>query len=431
MKRALWWLFVLVWAAASVAAAEVPDAKVIRQRRVDVLLPQALAAHEVDAWLVVTREYSRDPIAADLGGGGVVARAAFLFARTTAGFRKIAIVASYDTTPVEESGLYDQVIAYRGEGIKPHLKKVLEELDPKRIGVNSSRDVPLGDGLTVGMRNYLEETLGPAFAALFVSAEPVVVSFRGRRLAEEVALLREAAIYTDKIIREALTEKVITPGKTTENDVANYLRRRTAEFGATVPFISVVVGPTRGHSEPSERVIQPGDLVRIDFGITHRGYSTDIQRTAYVLRSGEPAPPAEIQKMWDTCRAATDAAIAAMKPGVAGLDIDTVARQVITKAGYEGYPHAAGHPIGFAVHDVGPLLGPDWPERYGSTVFFKLEAGQTFAVEPIVYADYAPMGGEIHIGLEEDVVVTAEGAERLHPRQDALILLRSAPPHAH
>ena len=410
------------------AASEAPDPKVIRQRRVDILLPQALAAHNVDAWLVVSREYLRDPIAADLGGGQVVARAAFIFARTAAGFRKIAIVASYDTTPIEESGIYDRVIAYRGEGIKPHLKKVLEELDPKRIGVNISRDVPIGDGLTVGMRNYLEETLGPAFAARFISAQPVVVSFRGRRLPEEVALLREAAVYTDKIIREALTEKVITAGKTTENDVANYLRRRTEEFGATVPFISVVVGPTRGHADPSERVIQPGDLVRIDFGITHRGYSTDVQRTAYVLRADEAAPPAEIQKMWDTCRAATDAAIAAMRPGVTGLHIDTVARKVLTDAGYQGYPHGGGHPIGFDVHDVGPMLGPDWPERYGSPVFFKLEEGQTFAVEPIVYANYAPMGGEINIGLEEDVVVTADGVDRLHSRQDALILLHSSQP---
>ena len=189
---------------------------------------------------------------------------------------------------------------------------------------------------------------------------------------------------------------------------------------------SVVVGPTRGHSDPTGRVIQAGDLVRIDFGITHRGYSTDIQRTAYVLRPGETAPPAEIQKMWETCRTATDSAIAAMRPSVTGLDIDTVARKVLTDAGYQGYPHAAGHPIGFEVHDVGPLLGPDWPERYGSTVFFKLEKDQTFAVEPILYADYAPMGGEINIGLEEDVVITAHGVERLHPRQDALILLRSS-----
>ncbi|MGH9811647.1 MAG: M24 family metallopeptidase [Candidatus Acidiferrales bacterium] len=400
------------------------EARAIRQRRIDVLLPQALAEHGFDLWLVFTREAARDPLGPDVAGEQVVARAAFLFARTADGFRKIAIVASYDVTPVKESGLYDEVIAYRGEGIKPHLKKAIAELNPKRIGLNISRDIPVGDGLAVGMRDYLVETLGPEIAARFTSAQPIVVSFRGRRLPEEVARLREAAVYTDKIIREALTPAVITPGKTTENDVADYLRRRTAEFGATVPFISVVVGPVRGHADPSDRIIQPGDLVRIDFGITHRGYSTDVQRTAYVLRPDETEPPAEIQKMWDTCRRATDAAIAAMKPGVTGNAIDTIARKVLTDAGYEGYPHAAGHPIGFDVHDVGPLLGPDWPERYGSTVHLKLEKDQTFAVEPILYAPYN--GEEINIGLEEDVVITADGVERLHSRQDALLLI----PHA-
>jgi Xaa-Pro dipeptidase len=428
MKRIIVPLTLLLSFLAATAAQGGEDswAKAIRQKRVDILLPQALAEHSFDLWLIFTREASRDPIAADVAGGEVVARGAFLFARTPKGFRKVAIVASYDVTPVKESDIYDEVISYRDEGIKPHLKKIITELDPKRIGINVSRDVPNADGLTVGMRRYLEEVLGADVSTRFASAEPIIVSFRGRRLPEEVAVLREAAVYTERIIREALSNRVVTPGKTTENDVADYLRRRTAEFGATVPFISVVVGPVRGHGGPSDRVIQPGDLVRIDFGITHRGYSTDIQRTAYVLRPGETAPPAEIQKMWDTCRAATDAAIAAMRPGITGNAVDTVARKVLTDAGYEGYPHAAGHAIGFDVHDVGPLLGPNWPERYGSTVFLKLEKDQTFAVEPILYADYE--GEEINIGLEEDVVVTADGVERLHPRLDDLLLIETVPP---
>lgn len=414
----------LVEAAWSGEAEGAPKPESLRRKRVEVLLPQALAEHGFDLWLVFSRESARDPIAADVGGGQVVARSAFLFARTPDGFRKIAVVASYDVAPVEESGIYDEVVAYRGEGIKPHLKKLVAELNPRRIGINVSRDIPLADGLTVGMRDYLVETLGTDVATRFASAEPVVVSFRGRRLPEEVAVLREAAAYTDKIMREALSEKVIVAGTTSENDIADYLRGRAAEFGASVPFISVVVGPARGHGDPSERVVRAGDLVRIDFGITYRGYSTDVQRTAYVLGREESEPPAEIQKMWHTARAATDAAIAAMRPGVTGNAIDMVARQHLTEAGYEGYPHAAGHPIGFDVHDVGPLLGPDWPERYGGTVHLKLEKDQTFAVEPILYADYEPAGGRINIGLEEDVVITADGVERLHPRQDELILIR-------
>lgn len=392
------------------------------RERVDKLLPSAMERTEVDLWIVFTREEARDPLAEDLGGGDAVARMALLFARDGQTLRKTAIAASYDVTPLEESGLYDEVIAYRSEGIKPRLKSFVAELDPARIAVNTSRDMPIADGLTAGMRAYLEEVLGEELSARFVSSEPLVASFRGRRLAKEVEILREAARHTDALIRDALSRLVITPGTTTERDIGDYLATRTAMLGATVPFMSVVTGPSRGHADPSSRVIERGDLVRIDFGITLRGYSTDLQRTAYVLRHGEKDAPAQIRKMWKTARVALDKQIAAMKPGVSGVEIDTIARDIMEAAGFEGPPHGTGHPIGFVVHDVGPLICPDWPERYGTTVFLEMEQDQTFAVEPIVYAPYEGVG-EIHIGLEEDVVITRKGAEYLHKPQTSLILI--------
>lgn len=398
------------------------DMSVLRER-VERLLPQALESHNVDLWIVFTREESKDPLAEDLGGGDAVARMALLFDRRDGVFRKTAIAASYDITPLKETGIYDEVLSYRSEGIKPHLRKFVEELDPARIAVNTSRDMPIADGLTAGMRAYLVEVLGEEIAARFVSSEPLVASFRGRRLAAEVEVLKEAARHTDVLMRDALSRVVITPGVTTERDVGDYLRTRTAMLGATVPFISVVAGPARGHADPSSRLIQRGDLVRIDFGITLRGYSTDLQRTAYVLRVGETEPPDEIRKMWETARRALNRQIAAMKPGVTGVEIDSIARKTLEEAGYEGPPHGTGHPIGFVVHDVGPLICPDWPERYGTTVFLRMEEGQTFAVEPILYDEFGDMG-EIHIGLEEDVVITARGAERLHETQSELILIR-------
>ena len=395
----------------------------VLQERIERLLPSALARNDIDLWLVFTREEASDPLAEDLGGGDAVARMALLFARVDGGFRKTAIAASYDVTPLEESGMYDEVISYRREGIKPHLRRFVQDLDPARIAVNTSRDMPIADGLTAGMRGYLEEVLGPEISNRFVSSEPLVASFRGRRLQREVEILREAARHTDALIRDALSRLVITPGTTTERDVGEYLRTRTAMLGATVPFISVVAGPSRGHADPSSRVIERGDLVRIDFGITFKGYSTDIQRTAYVLRRDEDGAPEQIRKMWNTARLALDRQKAAMKPGASGVEIDSIARETMRSAGFEGPPHGTGHAIGFVVHDVGPLLGPDWPERYGTTVFLTMEPDQTFAVEPIVYASYEDVG-EIHIGLEEDVVITSDGAEYLHEPQSALILIR-------
>jgi Xaa-Pro aminopeptidase len=396
----------------------------ILRKKVATILPAAMREHNIDCWLVFTRENARDPIAADIGGGGVVARGAFIFHLGKEKFSKIAIVASYDVTPVKESGIYDTVISYRNEGAKPHIKTIIEQLQPQKIGINISRDETLADGLTVGMRDYLVETLGEQWAKKFVSAEDVVVSFRSRKLPEELGIIRKAVEMTQEIIASCLTSTVIASGKTTEADLGKALEQKTKAMGAEIAFNSVTIGVSRGHSSPTENIIHKGDLIRIDFGIAYHGYKTDIQRTAYVLKDGETTVPEPIQKMWRTIVKANQASVAAMKPGVAANAADVAGRTTIVNAGYQEYPHAAGHPIGFEVHDAGPILGPDWKERYGAKVFRKLEIGQTYAVEPIVSMYDETLKGEINVGLEEDVVIEADGAKYLGTPQTELILIR-------
>ena len=99
---------------------------------------------------------------------------------------------------------------------------------------------------------------------------------------------------------------------------------------------------------------------------------------------------------------------------------------MITEAGFEEYPHATGHPIGFYTHDVGPLLGPAWPDRYGKLGSYVVERDQTFAVEPALEVELPwMMGGKVGFGLEEDYVVTDKGAEPLGTPQEKLILIPS------
>lgn len=399
------------------------DHQAIQRERINQLLPQIMAEQGVDMWLVFTRENAEDPILPTIGIKHIVARGAFIFSLKNGDYKKIAIAASYDVSPIKATGIYDEVVSYKTEGVKPHLKEWVEKLDPAKIAINYSRDVTIADGLTVGMLNYLEETLGHQYKQRFISAERLVVSLIGKKLPMEVEALKTAILATKQIISEGLTEEVIEPGVTTEQDLGNFMTLRTKEMGMEVAFLSVVVGPTRGHSEPTERVIQPGDLVRIDFGARYEGYAADIQRTAYVLRPDEDDPPEEIQHLWEVALIANQASVAAMKPGVTGNDIDKTGRQFLINAGYQGYPHGAGHAIGLKVHDVGAILGPDWKERYGNTVFFPLEVNQVYAVEPILYAPDPRTGEEINIGLEEDVIVTEDGAEHIGQQQTELIVI--------
>jgi Xaa-Pro aminopeptidase len=284
---------------------------------------------------------------------------ACLFGKIDGRLRRVAIAASYDVTPLAESGLYDEIIAYRAEGIRPHLAAWVPRLGPGPIGIDVSRDISIADGLSSGMRAYLEEAVG-ATARRFVSAERLVVDLVGSRTPEEVALTEEAVLRSQRVARAALTGEHVRAGVTTERDLQATMTRMVEEGGDQVEFLSINVGPTRGHSEPTDRVIAPGDLLRIDFGIRHRGFCSDIQRTAYVLGEGESGPPEAIERMWSVNRESFRACLSAIRPGATGLDADTAARAVIERAGYEGYPHAAGHALGARVHEIGPILGPDW-----------------------------------------------------------------------
>jgi Xaa-Pro aminopeptidase len=412
-----------VAAAVAGAAAATVDHEAIRRDRINVLLPQIMKEQKIDCWLTFTRENTTDPILKVLGVEHIVARGAFIFAVKDGKFRKIAIAASYDVDPIHKTGLYDEVIAYRSEGVKPHLKKTIDSLDPAVIAVNYSRDVTIADGLTVGLRGYLEEALGK-HAKKFVSSERLVVSLLGRKLPEEIAALEKAATGTQRVIAEALTSEHVKPGVTSERDLNAWMEARARELGFEVAFTSVVVGPQRGHSEPTDRIIERGDAIRIDWGASYGGYCADIQRTAYVLKEGETAAPAWLERLWQATLAANRAAVAALKPGNTGNDVDKAGRGSLVAAGFPEYPHGTGHAIGLKVHDVGPMLGPDWKERYGAPVFFKIEAGQVFAVEPLIYITPPEIGYEFHTGLEEDLVVESGGARYIGTPQTSLILIR-------
>ena len=172
-----------------------------------------------------------------------------------------------------------------------------------------------------------------------------------------------------------------------------------------------------GHVGPTEIKIQPGHLLHFDFGVLQDEYCSDIQRMVYFLRPGEQSPPPEVQRGFKTVRSAIQNALDAMQPGIPGKAVDQAARKTILDAGYPEYPYATGHQVGRVVHDGAGILGPEW-ERYGDTPNYLLEVGQVYTLEPGL-----DIPGYGYLGLEEDVLVTADGARYLGDPQMELICL--------
>jgi Xaa-Pro aminopeptidase len=155
----------------------------------------------------------------------------------------------------------------------------------------------------------------------------------------------------------------------------------------------------------------------MDFGVKLNDYCSDHQRVWYCLRPNEDEPPAEVLHAFNAVKAAIRNAAAAIRPGVVGWEIDAIARQTITAAGYPEYPHALGHQVGRAVHDGGVGFYPRW-ERYGDKPYGTIDAGMVLTLELGVRTRYG------YISLEEEVLVTADGYEWIGQPQEELWLIR-------
>jgi Xaa-Pro aminopeptidase len=374
---------------------------------------------DIDVWLTFVRETSGggDPVLPLIYGLDLTWPSALLLAKTG---ERIAIVGRFEAEAAHRTGAYDTVIQY-DQSIQPELLKQLNRLDPNRIAINYSTDDVHADGLTFGMYQLLCKYIqGSPYLSRLESAGKIHSALRGRKTILEIERIRQAIQTTNAIFER--TFQFIKIGMT-EVQVSDFMHSQLKEFkvGAAWEYINcptINTGPESsvGHIGPTQLKISPGHIVHFDFGVIQDDYCSDIQRAVYFLGPGELAPPFEVQHGFDIVRDAIQNAVKAMKPGVAGKDIDNVARQVIVKSGYPEYLYATGHQLGRLAHDGAGILGPEW-ERYGDTPNYLLEADQVYTVEPGLNVP-----GYGYIGLEEDVLVTPAGAEYLSEPQLKLFI---------
>ena len=400
----------------------------IRKQRITTLLPKALEAANVDCWLVICRENNNDPIADHIGGENAGGTAAFLFFNDDEGFHSLVFSPSGEATALDELDIHDEVISVeRGKSAIRQAADFIKEKDFRTIAVNSSESNSTADGLSYTQRSALETSLGEHKDRLRSSTD-LVYEWLSIKLPEEVEVLKKAAQLTADWQIEAY--KQVVPGTSTDADIARFLKKKMSDYGVTDGWApdqnpNVNSGPDRGHSHATDKVIMPGDVIQIDFGIkVYDRWVSDIQRFAYVLKEGETEAPDDIMHYWESGKAGNRAALAAMKPGVKGVDVDRAQRVLMTNANSEYVMWSTGHPVGYVAHDVGPNLGGSQTSPVRPAAQKKLKEGMTFAFDGF-HAWKREDGTLKTISVEEMAVITANGAEYLIAPQEQLVLIPS------
>lgn len=366
-----------------------------------------------DLWVFPTREGS-DPAVKLVFDAGVSGEAAFMLHPERG---RLALVANYDVGHVERLGVIDELRGYDrsfAEGFGAWLR----ELTPGTVYLNySERDV-LCDGISHGHFLRVSRLVSEAVpGATIESSEPFLKRVRGRKTPEEVARI-EAAIAGSGRLYERLRPEL--KAGMSEREVQDLMKSIAADLGFGVhlgdyggPLVCINrVG--LAHRAPGDDRLEPGDLLILDHALEHQGYHSDLARTVYVPREGEAEPPAAERAAFASAKQAIEAAFAALRPGVKGYEVDRAARDVHLANGYPEISHATGHQVGRHVHDGGTILGPRW-ERYGDAPYGEVEEGNVFTIEPTILMSPQPS-----MLVEEDVLVTADGAEWLSERQTYL-----------
>jgi len=375
---------------------------------------------EIDLWLTFVRETSAggDPVLPLIyGDGGLTWHSALLITRSG---ETIAIVGQYEAQAARDTGAYAHVIPY-DQSIRPALLETIQRINPQQIAINTSIDDVMTDGLTHGMYLTLQSILAETpYTSRLKPADEIISALRGRKTPEEIQRVRSAIQATEAIYAE--TFDFIQIGMA-EREVADFMHSQLAERRLEpawaydgCPIVNTGPESPVGHGQPGDLIIERGHILHLDFGVKQDGYCSDIQRVVYFLATGEIQPPEAVRHGFETVRQAIQAAARAMRPGIAGRDVDAVARAVVTGSGYPEYMYATGHQLGRLAHDGGALLGPEW-DRYGDSPQRILEAGQIYTIEPGLHVP-----GYGYIGIEEDVLVTETGVEFLSNPQIEFIL---------
>ncbi len=409
------------------------------EERMTTVLPTLMRKHGVDMWVVPMREYNEDPVFSSLVSPTTFAarrRTIYVFfdqcASRRAGSPTGCAVERIALGGTSQGGVYEAVRSTTpaagpagtrgavqaelwGDAQWQVLKRTIESRQPRVIAIDRSRVFAFADGLSSGELDGMSAALGPRWTSRFRNAEALPLELIATRLPSERVFYEDLTRLAWAVIETGFSNAVITPGITRTSDVVWWMRQRVNDLGLGTWFQPSVEVQRRGATEAQlgdDPVIQRGDVLHCDFGITALRLNTDTQHMGYVLRDGETSPPAGMMRALANSNRLQDIVLSELRPGRTGNE---VLRASLARAKADGINGTIySHPIGMHGHGAGPLIGLwDYQDGVPGRGDAKVIPNMWFSVELQATTPVPEWDGQpLRSAQEEDIVLGDDGIPR-------------------
>ncbi|KAA0549447.1 aminopeptidase P family protein [Bacillus sp. BGMRC 2118] len=395
-------------------------------KRLDSVLREAMMKAEIPMWIVISKEYNEDPVVETLTpseheSSRRLSIFVFVINPENQQIERYVIGSPHPAL----QNLYTFIWDRQHESQWQRLKKLVEEKQPSKIGINRSKHIAVADGLTSSMYDVLTEELGTSWVNRFVSAEHLVIHWFLKRSKEEMHIYPFLADLTSNLAKKALSNEVIYPGITTTTEVVDWLRQKVYDLGIKTSFYPTV-DIQRQHATSdrlTHTIIMPGDIVHLDFGIEYLGLCTDTQQLSYVLKRGESKPPAGLQAAFRQALVFEDIVMRNMTIGKSGNQVFEISMSEAKQSEINAMLYT--HPIGRHCHEAGPIIGLfDQQTKIPFKGELVIVSDSAYALEFNINTYIPEWGHEVYLYLEQPIAVYEDGSTYLTPRQECFYLVR-------
>jgi Xaa-Pro aminopeptidase len=419
------------------------------KKRLDTFVPALMRKHGVDLWVVPMREYAEDPVFSAITAPETFAarrRTIYVFFDRCAAAGtppSVSCVERIALGGTAQGGVFEARRSARaaagniGRGQQAELwgdeqwqilKTVIEERNPKVIAINRSTVFAFSDGLTSGELKGMSAALGDTWSARFKDSEALPLELIASRLPEEEVFFKKMQELVWSMTQTMFSNEVIKPGTTKTSDLVWWWRQQVNDQGLDTwfqPSVSVQRKGATAEQIGSDPVIQPGDVLHCDVGITVARLNTDTQHNGYVLKPGETDAPEGLRRALANANVLQDIVVSELRPGRTGNEILAASLAAMKAKNINGTVYS--HPIGLHGHGAGPLIGLwDYQEGVPGRGDAKVIPSMWYSIELQATTPVPEWDGQaVRMAQEEDVIIGADGKIRWAlQRQDKLFLVR-------